>query len=276
MSWIVFAEFPLAEDLSQINKALNHHNIPHRFTEEQGQQRLWLPGQQFVEPVNEIIHAVRDQGYRAPEQVEEGTQTRMGMSTVSVTSVLLMHPMAVLLIALSVIGYLVVFFQLSWAENLLRFHPVLLEQGQIWRILTPVFLHFSLMHVVFNSLWLWEVGKRLELVTSSMFLLLLSVVSGVISNYAQYLFGGSINFGGASGVVYAFFGCAFVLQKFRPVPELAMPRGFYVAMFVFLLAGFTGIFEMLFGINMANWCHLFGAISGALFGFAYVIARREK
>ncbi|VUD48785.1 Rhomboid protease GlpG [Thalassocella blandensis] len=276
MSWIVFAEFPLAEDLSQINKALNHHNIPHRFTEEQGRQRLWLPGQHFVEPVKEIIHAVKAQGYRVPESVEESGHSTVSMSSVSFLPILLTRPITLLLIIMGVLGYLVIFFSLAKMHYWLALKPDLMEQGQLWRLITPIFLHYSLMHVVFNCLWIWELGKRLELVMGSLALLGLSLVTAVVSNFAQYWIAGSVEIGGLSGVVYAFFGCAFVLQYFRPSAGLNMPKGFYAVIFGFLLAGFTGIFEVIFGINMANWCHLFGLISGLVCALVLVLLQKHK
>ena len=34
--------------------------------------------------------------------------------------------------------------------------------GEIWRIISPIFLHFNLMHIVFNLLWTYQFGLQIE------------------------------------------------------------------------------------------------------------------
>ena len=72
---------------------------------------------------------------------------------------------------------------------------------QPWRLLTPVFMHFGLMHVAFNLLWWFELGRIIEEYESGWQLLMLLVIIGLFSNIWQYTMTGP-SFGGMSGVVY--------------------------------------------------------------------------
>ena len=70
-----------------------------------------------------------------------------------------------------------------------------------WRFVTPTLLHFSWMHVVFNCLWIWEFGRRIEASLGSLNLMGLYLTSAVFSNSLQYFASGPSIFGGMSGVV---------------------------------------------------------------------------
>jgi len=105
-------------------------------------------------------------------------------------------PVTVACLSLSVLAYLLVYFDhdlvlvryLSFTDiDTVGGHRIYtLPKHQYWRLLTPLFLHFSLMHIAFNSLWLWELGRRVEFRQGSGRMLVLMVVIGVGSNVGQY------------------------------------------------------------------------------------------
>src|SRR5262249_23530572 len=77
-------------------------------------------------------------------------------------------------------------------------------RGQVWRLVTPIFLHFGVSHIVFNCLWMFMLASQVEERRGPYFYILLILVSAIISNAAEALY--SPAFGGMSGVGYAIFG----------------------------------------------------------------------
>ncbi|NNE38032.1 MAG: rhomboid family intramembrane serine protease, partial [Gammaproteobacteria bacterium] len=45
-----------------------------------------------------------------------------------------------------------------------------ISSGQIWRLVTPIFLHFMLLHILFNMMWLWDLGGTVEKCQGGMFI----------------------------------------------------------------------------------------------------------
>lgn len=141
-----------------------------------------------------------------------------------------------------------------------------LRAGEWWRLVTPAFLHFSLMHIAFNAVLFVVLGMRLELRLGSGWLLLVLVLWAVSSNLAQLLASSNAAFGGLSGVVAAMFGALVVLGYLRPQdPLYKLPQGFVPGMLVSLIVFSTGITE-LFGLHVANAAHWAGVAGGVVVG----------
>lgn len=122
---------------------------------------------------------------------------------------------------------------------------------------SPVLLHFSAAHLMFNLLALWIYGGRLEIWLGSRQLLLVSLLAGFISNLSQFLLVGP-NFGGLSGVVYAIFGFVWVFGWRHPGQPLQLSKPDLI-----LALGFLGLgFADLLWVNTANWAHLSGFLTG--------------
>ena len=135
-----------------------------------------------------------------------------------------------------------------------------------WRLITPIFIHFSLTHLVFNCLWIYVLGSKIELIDGYFTFINLVIFSSIISNLAQHFFGGSALFGGLSGVIYGLLGYCMIIEFESKKYVYDLPPAIYMFMLVWLLLGFLGILN-LFGFgNVANYAHLGGLISGIIFG----------
>jgi GlpG protein len=176
------------------------------------------------------------------------------------------NPAVSLLIIASVFGCAVTSF-FPQLERALFFDS--LDSGQYWRFITPIFLHFGLVHLVFNSLWLSMLGSRIEHLNGSSHFILLVLVTGAVSNMAQYLWSGSIYFGGMSGVVYALLGYIWIKHKLVPNPVLQLPPGIVGFMLGWLAVCMTGIVDVVLGVGVANAAHLGGLVIGMLLGLIF-------
>jgi GlpG protein len=134
-----------------------------------------------------------------------------------------------------------------------------------WRLITPMFIHFSITHLVFNCLWIYVLGSKIELNDGYFKFINLVIFSSIISNLAQHFFGGSALFGGLSGVIYGLLGYCMIIEFESRKNIYDLPPAIYMFMLAWLILGFLGILN-LFGFgNVANYAHLGGLISGIIF-----------
>jgi GlpG protein len=117
-----------------------------------------------------------------------------------------------------------------------------------------------------NTLWYWELGRRIEGRQGPLMLLLLTLLFSLAANFAQYLHAGSSLFGGLSGVLYGLLGHCWIFQRLAPTPAYRLPPGVLVMMLAWLLICMTGIFELLQFGAIANAAHVGGLLAGCLTG----------
>lgn len=149
-----------------------------------------------------------------------------------------------------------------------------IRQGEFWRLATPIFIHISIFHLVFNMLWLIVLGKLIEdRIGISRYLLLIAIIAA-ISNTAQYLMSGW-NMFGISGVIVGMLGFIWSRQRCAPWEGYRLTPGIFTFMLVFILlvAGIQLIafFLEAFWHNpsfptIANTAHLTGGLVGLLLG----------
>lgn len=276
MNWIAVKYFPLDQDLRELSNYLRSRGLPHRFTEEQGQQCLWVNDEAVIPALQEFL-AQYSAGAVDLREAPPAAEAQNIQRPPSIAQQAFQVPVVLIFIALSAFG---AFLVESRSEMILwftftEFSPrgmiplsESLTSGQIWRVLTPIFLHFGIFHVLFNSLWMWDLGRRLEYLMGSGSFLLFAVITGIASNFAQFLWSGSSNFGGMSGVVYALVGFIAVRQRIAPHPLVNVPFALIGFMLFWLVLCMSGVVDYFISGSVANAAHLGGLIAGVVYALA--------
>lgn len=141
-------------------------------------------------------------------------------------------------------------------------------KGEVWRPFTPMFLHFSLLHILFNMMWLRVLGTGVEFVRGTGRFVLFCLFVSAVSNLAQLFWSGPF-FGGMSGVVFGLIGYVWMKGKTQPQIGLGLDSQTVTYSIFWLLMCMTGALG-----PVANAAHLVGFISGILIGARQAIWRR--
>jgi len=254
-------------DLSLFSRYLWQQNIPHRIYEEADKQVLWVAMPEHKELVLDAFEKLRSGEMRITET--PGSAPRMPSTGATVLGRLFQVPVTALLIVGSLLGFLIVemgmhlplLFQDFTARDVA---PGGLN-GEFWRMITPIFLHFGLLHLVFNSLWIWEFGRRIEILQGGFKLLGIVFLVGLGSNIIQYLWQTDAPFGGMSGVIYGMVGYCFIWQKLRPSESFGIPPQLMYFLIGWMVICMTGVLGVV-GVLVANAAHVGGFVMGLILG----------
>ena len=135
--------------------------------------------------------------------------------------------------------------------------------GQIWRLFSPIFIHFGFMHIAFNLLWLYQLGSVVEQRQSSKRIFMLIIWIASLSNLSQFFWSGPL-FGGMSGVVYGLLGYVWTQGKYNPLSGLGLDKNTAIMMLIWFFVCWFGLVG-----NIANMAHTVGLIMGVVLGLLY-------
>lgn len=282
-------QFKKTEDPKGLTEALWHHKVAHQIIFKDGHNELWVLDPSQLPAVEQLM-AIWKGDPALLQQAQPAAVTRTA-SKGGVLSQLKLSPVTTILLLLTLLVAVITqlgddiktvgYFSISPFDirnGHIYFYDLseVLSKGEYWRIFTPTLLHFSVLHIVFNTLWIWEIGSKLERILGSMVWSVGVAIIAVLSNVLQYEISGYPLFGGLSGVVYGLIGFAWllpILNKRWPIIISKQLMAFFV---VWLGIGYTPFPEMVGLGSIANTAHTIGLLSGLVLGAVYWLSTKHR
>lgn len=152
------------------------------------------------------------------------------------------------------------------------FEPLILQQNEYYRLLTSLFLHFGITHLLNNMLMLGALGWNLELETGKIRFLIIYFVSGIAGNIVSLIhnsiLGEAVASAGASGSIFGLMGALLyvVIVNKGKIGNIS-GRGMLFMIVLSLYFGLTST-----GVD--NAAHIGGLLTGFL--FSVILYRRKK
>lgn len=200
-----------------------------------------------------------------PVPAPQTVRVRMPSLPTTVTYVLIGITVAVYLLqilSVALWGYAI--YDIGWLEVYGARINESIRAGELWRFITPVFLHGSLMHIFFNMYALFNIGSFLERQFGHGRFFLLYFLSGFAGNVFSFLLTGEGSISvGASTAVFGLIGAqaVFLYQNRELFGDLARQM---MGSTIFIIA-----INLFIGLSprIDNWGHIGGLLGGALFAW---------
>lgn len=136
----------------------------------------------------------------------------------------------------------------------------LVAQGEYWRLVTAMFLHGGLTHVLFNAFAIVLFAPALEQMLGKFKFIILYFVAGIVGNIGSYFVDPTMSSVGASGAIYGLFGLYVFMVVFRK--DLIDRASMQIVMVIFIIGLLMSFMQT--GINLS--AHIFGFIGGFALG----------
>lgn len=228
-----------------------------------------------IPPKKPLIQEQKQKEKKKEKQQQQKNRTTPGYAVGNVTLFLII--ISVMVALFSGLGQNTTFLQKFFITDInsdggvIQWHKGLQEvaEGEFWRLITPIFVHFGFAHLFFNMLWIYTLGNMIEERQGSLFLGIFIAFVAAVSNLVQYLVS-SPYFGGMSGVVYGLLGYSWMKCKHDPGSKIYPHRVTVYMMIVWYFLCLTGLLG-----RMANAAHSAGLVIGVVWGYLASINRTE-
>ncbi|WP_010629292.1 rhomboid family intramembrane serine protease [Halomonas sp. KM-1] len=269
--------FPHETDTSELRRALWAHRIGHRFTEETEGQVLWLANPDQHDALMQLLTR-----WQRGERVMPERRKRSSGTGGSLAVAFRQAPVTAAALGISLLVFALMYLLGDIVVAMLTIVPVgivngslafgsltdSISSGQVWRLLSPAFIHFGWMHLIFNMMWLWYFGRQVETLQGSGRMLMILLVAGIGANLAQYATG-TVLFGGMSGVDFALLGYVWLMSRRAPQSGFFVPQMLVVFMLGWMVFTMTDMAAAVGFGNVANEAHLGGLVVGLALGWYY-------
>lgn len=200
---------------------------------------------------------------RTPAQKKADRRWRGGSARMSpVTS---RTPVTFGILAVTVVAYVVALLVgHNEVNTALAFHPLAIYE-QPWRLLTVSLTHASVMHIGFNMLALWLIGRTLEPLIGSWRFLALYVIATIGGDAAVSLLTQGTWVVGASGAIFGLMGALVVIARRLGTDITSM----------LVVLGINFAFGLVVG-GISWQAHLGGVIAGAVVGLIFYTTRQRS
>lgn len=182
-----------------------------------------------------------------------------------------LYPFVTALLAINILVYIVTGLPIQGSRYLyymgVGYNP-LISEGEWWRLVTPMFLHAGLMHLLFNMFSLFIFGPELERVAGKARFLTIYLLSGIFANIASFFLGGpEFSHVGASGAIFGIFGAFGALVYYT---KNAFPQLRQIMLPIIVISVIMTFLQP--GVNVIG--HIAGLIVGFLIGLSYFHPKR--
>ncbi len=137
--------------------------------------------------------------------------------------------------------------------------------GQVWRLITPAFLHGSIMHLSFNMYALFMLGRRVENFYGHKRFLALYLLSGFAGNVLSFVFSSNPSLGASTAIFGLLAGeGVFLIQNWKLFGPERTRQAIFNLVFILVINLAYGFVP---GINIDNIGHIGGLIGGIFFAW---------
>lgn len=192
-------------------------------------------------------------------------------------------PVTIALVVVNVLIFVIVdLFFFERGDEIAYFmalNPFLVfEKGEYWRVVTSMFYHFGIEHLVCNMLMLFFTGRLMESVFGSLRLFVLYFVSGLVASGTSLLYNGIIArerstvvfSAGASGAIYGLVGASAVFYFIHRERFSKEEKCRAVLALVLILFG------SIFDTGVGHEAHFGGFFAGVVIGIIFCLKRAGK